>query len=100
MEFIDEDFKRSIKEGLEMGNTVNKRKNSHYSFNLGCYEDGIIKGNNWEKNEFSVQYMKDDVMNAILNSTKDSTVSIILTYLIHQSRGCTCCNLMNEIELY
>jgi len=100
VEFMEDEFRQSLDAGFDMGNTVNALQNGQtYALNLGCYEKGKIIGTNYE-NPSEEYYFDQKTMDAILNSTPEKPVSVILSYGFHEGRGCTCCNLMHDINLY
>jgi hypothetical protein len=42
IEFNNDNFRESIKEAIDEGNTVNRKAGEHYRFRSGCMEDGEL----------------------------------------------------------
>ena len=95
--FYDENFKNSLDEGINEGNTVNGKEDGLYKFNLGCFEDGKIKGIEYEKDK---TYIDEETMKKILSSSKENPISIILYFGLHGGFGCSCCNLAHQVRIY
>jgi len=96
IDYLDEGFKKSIEEGIEMGNTVNyKDDEGNYRFNLGCLEEGKITADTQ-----SPDYINKETQEAILKSTPENPISIILSFEEHFGRECFCCSLAEKVRLY
>jgi hypothetical protein len=95
--FMDEGFKNSIEKGIAEGNTINKKIDDNYAFNLGCFKDGKIVGIEYDPR---VPYIDEITQNKILTSTKENPVSLIFSFGKHEGRDCICCNLAHQIKLY
>lgn len=95
--FADEAFKNSLDQGITEGNLVNKKEGENYKFNLGCYKDGAIDGIQYDE---GVDYVDQATQDAILGSTAENPVAVILSFGQHFGRGCQCCNLAHQIKLY
>lgn len=94
--FAEEGFQKSIESLITDGNSVNKRATGLFYFNLGCFEDGKIKGNNYPNEDL---YLDTDTSNAILSSTVEEPVKLKLYFGYHEGRGCICCNLAHQIRV-
>ncbi len=95
--FVDEEFKDSLQQGISEGNTINQQEGEIYKFNLGCYKNDAIEGIQYED---GVDYIDSATQQAILNSTAENPVALILSFGEHYGRGCDCCNLAHQIKLY
>lgn len=95
--FADEGFKKSLQQGISEGNTINQQEGEIYKFNLGCYKNDAIEGIQYEE---GVDYIDSATQQAILNSTAENPVALILSFGEHYGRGCDCCNLAHQIKLY
>lgn len=95
--FADEQFKNSLDQGITEGNLVNKKDGENYKFNLGCYKDGAIDAIQYEDDK---EYVDSATEQAILNSTAENPVAIVLYFGQHFGRGCQCCNLAHQLRLY
>lgn len=95
-DFTDNAFSDAIDQGIEKGNTVNKKEEDSYFFNLGCLEDGKVVGVDHEEGQ---AYLNEVTQEALLNSSADNPVSLELNFGIHPGIGCTCCNLAHQIRL-
>jgi len=94
--FDDEGFQESIESGVDEGNTVNKKENGSYYFNLGCLEDGKIKSFDYDgKNP----YLDEATQAALLSSTADKPVRLKLSFGYHEGKGCVCCKLAHQIRI-
>jgi hypothetical protein len=93
--FEDNGVRNSIAEGIERGNSVNRKEGDFYLFNLGCFENNEIKGNNFEKEP----YLDKITQNAILKSSAKNQISLNLHFGYHNGTGCLCCNLAHNIRL-
>lgn len=96
LEFADNKFKESVLKTIsEEGNTVNQASGQVVKLNVGCVEKGTITGISYQTDP----YVDAETMNAILNSSVEKPIPIILSFGIHDGRGCNCCNLMHKIRL-
>ncbi len=95
--FYDDEFRKSIDEGINRGNSVNLKENGLYKFNLGCFEEGEIIGIEYEEDKI---YIDEETTEKIINSSKENLISIILSFGKHFGFGCTCCNLAHQVRIY
>lgn len=95
--YKDEKFRESIVEGIKNGNTINKKIGNYYALNLGCKNGDKISGMQYRSDE---TYLDDATQSAILSSTTENPLSLIISFDKHEGAGCTCCNLASKIRLY
>lgn len=91
VDFLHEGFIKSIEEEIQRGNTVNIKEGDDYLFSLGCFQDGEIT---------SRAEMDDQTQEALLDSSPEKLVSIIMSFEERGGTGCGCCNLAEKIRLY
>ena len=97
VDYADENFIQAVDAGIQMGNGVNKKGPLYYEFNLGCYEDERIKG---IEHGDGNPYIDPQTESAILSSTPENPVSLVLSFGYHPGWSCVCCNLAHKIRLY
>lgn len=97
VDYADPGFIQAVDEGIRIGNSVNERGTPYYRFSLGCYDDGKILGGEYSD---SNPYIDEVTGAAILNSSPDNLVSLVLSFGYHGGRGCDCCNLAHRVRLY
>lgn len=96
VEFADSKFKDSVlKTIFEEGNTVNRASGQAVELNLGCLQKGEITGISYQ----SDPYIDAKTMASILASSVEKPVPLLLSFGIHDGRGCNCCNLMHKVRL-
>ena len=93
--FEDNEFKESIKDGIEQMNGVNKLENDTYLFNLGCFNENKITSDTQEEDP----YLDENTQAEILKSTKENPVSLTLYFEEELGHGCECCNLAEKIRV-
>ncbi len=93
LKFMDEGFKKSLKDGINMGNSMNQLVNANVTIGLGCMENGALvnHGNT---------LIHLDAADAILASAPDKPVALILSFEEHGGFGASCAALMEEVKLY
>ncbi|MBU1992203.1 MAG: hypothetical protein ABH856_01800 [Patescibacteria group bacterium] len=94
-DFDDNNFQKSIEEGIERGNTVNNKENDNYLFNLGCFKDNAIEG----KQRETEPYLDTETQEAILQSSPENPVTVRLYFDYHEGMGCICCDLAHVIRV-
>jgi len=87
--YMDKGLESSILKGIKEGNGVNKKSGSYVNFNLGCYASGKIQG----------PKIDSASMSKIISSTSSSPVAVILSFEKHPGHGCTCCTLVEKVEV-
>lgn len=96
VEFADSNFKDSVLKTIsEEGNTINQASGQAIELNLGCLEKGSISGISYQ----SDPYIDAKTMASILASSAENPVPLVLSFGIHDGRGCNCCNLMHKVRL-
>lgn len=96
VEFADSKFKDSVLKTIsEEGNTINQASGQIVELNLGCLQKGEITGISYQ----SDPYIDAKTMASILASSVEKPVPLVLSFGIHDGRGCNCCNLMHKVRL-
>jgi hypothetical protein len=93
----DRRFINAIRRGIKAGNSVNFVRGNSYYFNLGCIQQGKIKGETFDRRS---PYLTDRVERSILASTSGQPIGLVLSFGKHIGSGCECCNLAHQIRLY
>lgn len=94
--FEDEEFKKGLSDAVNGGNTVNAIDEDFYLFNLGCFDEGTIKGVEFSADK---QYINAETRRAILASTLEDPVTLLLSFGERPETGCLCCNLANTVRV-
>ena len=94
-EYLHEEFKNAIQNGINKGNTLNKKFGGKFGFRLGCFANNKI-----EKTAKTGENIEQNVNQAILNSKPEDPIGIILSFEEHAGMGCDCCSLAEKISLY
>jgi hypothetical protein len=95
LKFRETGFQQAIAAGIQQGNSVNALRQGKYELNLGCFENGRIKG---QQHEPGKPYMTDAVEAKLLNSSASNPIKLILSFGKHQGSGCACCNLAHYVR--
>lgn len=91
--FKDPEFQAELDKNIAEGNTVNTSSGNKYQFNLGCYANKTITAD-------TGTVFGSGVISAILASTAAKPVALKLSFTEHLGRGCSCCNLAENVSLY
>ena len=97
VDYADENFIRAVDAGIQRGNLVNRMGPVYREFNLGCYQDGGIVG---IERADGRPYIDLQTEQAILSSSPEHLVSLVLSFGYHGGSGCLCCNLAHKVRLY
>ncbi len=90
--FQQVEFKTALDAQLAEGNTVNAVTAGEYQLGCGCSENGKIVSD--------VGDLTDAIsLPKLLASTKDKPVIVKLSFYKEGGRGCTCCNLLDKIQV-
>lgn len=90
--FQDEKFKAALDKQISDGNTVNSAAAGTYQLGCGCYENSKIVSDTGDLTDAASQVK-------LLASTKDKPVMVKLGFQVHAGRGCSCCNLVDKLEV-
>jgi hypothetical protein len=94
VEFGNNKVGENLKQEIQKGNNVNRIYKNNVDFSLGCFENGGIKGgNNVEK------YIDETTEKALLESSEENPVALILSFGSRKGTGCFCCNLAQKVRL-
>lgn len=90
--FQQAEFKAALDAQISAGNTVNSLTAGEYQLGCGCSENNKIISD--------VGDLTDAVsLPKLLASTKQKPVLVKLSFYKEAGRGCTCCNLLDKIEV-
>ncbi len=97
LKFGQAGFQQAIATGIKQGNSVNVLRQGQYEFNLGCFEDDRVSG---QEHTPEKPYLTDAVQAKLIQSSETKPIKLILSFEKHQGRSCECCNLADSIRLY
>lgn len=97
LKFGQAGFQQAIATGITQGNSVNVLRQGQYEFNLGCFENGRVKG---QAHTPEKPYLTDAVQEQLVKSSETRPIKLILSFEKHPGRSCECCNLADSIRLY
>jgi|GEM_PF-3405057 len=90
--FAESKFKEAIDKQIGEGNSVNKAEGNNYQLGCGCLEDNKLLSDTGE--------LSDQASLAkLLASSSAKPVMVKLVFEVHPGRGCTCCNLVDRLEV-
>lgn len=90
--FAESKFKEAIEKQIGEGNSVNKAEDSNYQLGCGCLEGNKLISDTGE--------LTDQASLAkLLASSPAKPVMVKLVFQVHPGRGCTCCNLVDKLEV-
>lgn len=96
LEYGQIQFQRSIASWIARGNNINRKEGDHYLFNCGCVKDGHIVGREYPD---GVPYIDPVTEKALLGSSIEQPVTLMLSFGMHNGSGCVCCNTAHKIRL-
>lgn len=85
-------FKTALDAQIAEGNTVNSATGGEYQLGCGCSENNKIVSDVGDLTDAAS-------LPKLLASTKDKPVMVKLSFYKEAGRGCTCCNLLDKIEV-
>jgi len=91
-EFHEVKFKEALDKQISEGNTVNSSSGGTYQLGCGCYEGGKLISDTGDLTDATS-------LTRLLASTATKPVMVKLGFQIHGGRGCTCCNLVDKLEV-
>jgi hypothetical protein len=94
--FRDEGFRQAIQAGIKQGNGVNALRDGQYEFNLGCFSNGKVYGEQFPN---SPVYMTADVQAGLKQSSAQRPIVLMLGFGKHAGAHCDCCNLAHTVRL-
>jgi len=95
-DYTDKEFIEELEETINQGNTINKKDGEGILLNLGCLEDNKIYT---DKSDVS-NYINGETRKAILESSEESSVKILLKLDTSEDYGCRCCSFAEKVSLY
>lgn len=97
VDYTNDEFIRSLEEKIAEGNGINIKdvSNGNILFNLGCLNDGEITADGKILN-----YIDKETQRAILESTEENPITIVLHFEPELGRGCLCCSFANKVWSY
>lgn len=93
--FGDEGFRQAIKAGIEQGNRVNTIRQGQYEFNLGCFKNHAIQG---QQHNPKQPYITDGVNAKLRQSSSQQPIVLKLSFGKHLGSDCVCCNLAHAVR--
>lgn len=105
--FADENFQKSVEKTIDSGNFINKKEpNGSLDFSLGCIEDNdivtdkLVVFDSKNKPVSVPEVMNPDVRKAILATTEEKPVALILTFGKHEGSESFCPSFAHNVRLY
>ncbi len=97
LQFGNDDLRRSLQAAIEQGDRVNVMRQGKYEFNLGCFEENLVSGEDYDPIQ---PYITNDVQTQLGQSSEQRPINIILSFGQHPGGDCFCCNLAHTIRSY
>jgi hypothetical protein len=98
VDYKDWEFRNSLSNSVSSGKGMNLFLSGRYYFNCGCLKNNKIIGNPAYKDKDD--YLDKATESALLESSPEHPVSVVLSFGLHPGTGCICCNLAHKIRLY
>jgi hypothetical protein len=95
VKFGDEGFRQAVKAGIERGNGVNKLHQGQYEFNLGCFKQNTIQGQQYNAKQ---PYITESVNAKLRRSSARQPIVVKLSFGKHPGSDCVCCNLAHAVR--
>jgi hypothetical protein len=95
VKFSDAGFRQAIKAGIEQGNRVNTIRQGQYEFNLGCFKNNAVHG---QQHNPKQAYMTSGVNAKLRQSSEQQPIVLKLSFGKHRGSECVCCNLAHAVR--